>query len=159
MTTAIIKPTRTRRWGIPIARYNICICEMESGNTYHLQYARTAPPEISISDSHGRQLAHIQLHNGFKSWLNSDCSVIDSTTGAILARFSPSNYTSISAQGNATDPIRTSFRLFRLVSTSRLFNATRGLLQLSPVSLEIHDKRLMVPVILACYTLYVAQDS
>ena len=159
MTTAIIKPTRTRRWGIPIARYNKCICEMESGGTYHLQYASTSPPEISLSDAHGNHLAHIELQNGFKSWLYSECSVMDSATGAELARFSNTSYTSLGAHGNAAEPITTSFRLFRLVSTSRLFKATRGLLQFSPVTVEINDESVATPVILACYALYVANES
>ena len=158
MTTAIIKPTRTRRWGIPIARYNKCICEMESGDTYHLQYASTSPPEITLSDADGIQLAHIKLQSGFKSWLHSECSVMDSATGAELARFSNTTYTSLGAHGNAADPITTSFRLFRLVSTSRLFKATRSLLQFSPVTLDIYDESVAVPVILACYTLYLAQN-
>ena len=131
---------------------------MESGDTYYLQYACTAPPEISISDSHGRQLAHIQLQSGFKSWLNSDCSVIDSATGAELVRFSNTSYTILGEHGNTTDPIRTSYRLFRIVSTSRLVKATRTLLQFSPVTLEIYDESVKVPVILACYTMYVVQN-
>lgn len=156
MTKARIRPLRSRKWGIPFARYDTCFCTMESGDTYHLQYTNESPPVITLSDSHGSQLAHIQLQNGFKSWLNSECSVIDSTTGAELARFTNSIYTSIGAQGIITDPIRSSFRLFRKVSTSRRFKATQGVLQYSPVSLEIYDERETTPVILACYTLYVA---
>ena len=158
MATAIIKPTRTRRWGIPITRYNKCICEMESGDTYHLQYASTSPPEVSLSDADGIQVAHIKLHSGFKSWLHSECSVMDSATGAELARFSNTSYTSLGAHGNTADPITTSFRLFRLVSTSRLFKATRSLLQFSPVTVDVYDESVAVPIILACYTLYVAQN-
>ena len=159
MTKAIIKPTRTRRWAIPIAHYNKCICEMESGDTYHLQYASTSPPEVSLSDAKGLRLAHIKLQSGFKSWLHSECSVMDSATGAELARFSNTSYTSLGAHGNATDTITTSFRIFQLVSTARLFKATRGLLHYSPVTVEIYDESVAVPVILACYTLYVAQNS